>query len=105
MKDLIIKIQKHPFGGDFLAINLFCIIFTVRDLTPVEINHERIHSAQQRELLFIPFFIWYIIEWFILYVKYKDSLKAYYNIRFEKEAYYHEKDLNYLINRKHYRYK
>ena len=98
------KIKKHPFGGNFLAINLFGFIFTLRDLDAVELNHERIHSAQQRELLYLPFFIWYGIEWCILYLKYKDWAKAYYHIRFEQEAYNHEYDMLYLKSRKHFRY-
>ena len=65
----IIKIKRHPFGGNYLAINLFGFIFTLRDLDKVELNHELIHSAQQKELLYLPFFIWSGIEWFILYLK------------------------------------
>lgn len=99
------KIKKHPFGRNYLAINLFGFIFTLRDLNKVELNHELIHSAQQRELLYLPFFIWYGIEWLLLYFKYKDCNTAYYNIRFEREAYNHQYDLNYLKNRKHFKYK
>lgn len=101
----IIKIRRHPFGGNFVAINLCGFVFSVRDLTPCELNHERIHTAQQRELLFLPFFIWYVAEWLVLCAKYRDSLKAYYHIRFEQEAYRHGNDLTYLQHRKHYRYK
>ena len=101
----IVKIKRHPFGGDYLAINLFGFIFTLRDLDRVELNHELIHSAQQRELLYIPFFIWYGIEWVVLYLKYHDWQVAYYHIRIEKEAYRHVGDLFYLSNRKHYRYR
>ena len=100
----IIKIKKHPFGGNYLAINLFGFIFTLRDLDKVELNHELIHSAQQKELLYLPFFIWYGIEWFILYLKYKNWTKAYYHIRFEREAYHHEHHLDYLKRRKHFNY-
>lgn len=32
----IVKIKRHPFGGDYLAINLFGFIFTLRDLDRVE---------------------------------------------------------------------
>ena len=53
----IIYIKKHPFGKNYLAINLFGLIFTLRDLNPIELNHELIHSVQQRELLYLPFFI------------------------------------------------
>lgn len=52
---IIVKIKRHPFGGDFTAINLFGVIFTLRDLSPSELNHELIHTAQQRELLYVPF--------------------------------------------------
>ena len=99
------RIKKHPFGGNFLAINLFGFIFTLRDLDEVELNHELIHSAQQRELLYLPFFFWYGIEWLMLYFKYKDWTTAYFNIRFEREAYIHQDDLNYLKKRKHFKYK
>lgn len=44
----------------FIAINLFGIIVTCEDLSKVELNHELIHTAQARELLYIPFYLWYI---------------------------------------------
>ena len=96
----IIRIKRHPFGKNYLAINLFGFIFTLRDLDSVELNHELIHSAQQRELLYLPFFIWYGIEWLVLWFKYRDWTMAYYHIRFEQEAYRNQNDLSYLKNRK-----
>ena len=101
----VFKIRRHPFGGNFLAINLFGFIFALRDLSPRELNHERIHTAQQRELLYLPFFLWYVTEWIVLCLKYRDMLKAYYHIRFEQEAYRHEGDPTYLNHRCHYHYK
>lgn len=92
-------------GKNYLAICLFGFIFSIRPLNTTELNHELIHAAQQKELLYIPFFIWYGIEWIILYFKYKDWEKAYFHIRFEKEAYFHQHDYNYLNHRRHYRYK
>ena len=97
-------VKRHPMGGDFLAICLFGFIFSIRPLNKTELNHELIHVAQQKELLYIPFFIWYFIEWLMLCVKYRDRLQAYYHIRFEKEAYRHQNDLTYLSKRKHFRY-
>ena len=44
----------------FIAINLFGIIVTCEELSKVELNHELIHTAQARELLYIPFYLWYI---------------------------------------------
>tara|TARA_R110000737_G_scaffold5527_1_gene18563 strand:+ start:1869 stop:2243 length:375 start_codon:yes stop_codon:yes gene_type:complete len=64
------------------------------------INHESIHIKQQEELLIIPFYVLYILEWFIKLFFY--GKKAYYNISFEREAYNNERDLEYLNNRKKY---
>ena len=52
----VIKIRKRAFMGDFYAINLFGMIITYEKLSKEELNHERIHSAQQKELLYIPFY-------------------------------------------------
>lgn len=90
-----------PFPG-YKAINLFGIIFARKQLKDIDINHEAIHTEQMKELLYIGFYIWYFIEWLILLFKYGN--KAYKNIRFEKEAYKYEKDLDYLKTRKHYNY-
>ena len=92
-------------GKNFLAICLFGFVLSIRPLDATELNHELIHAAQQKELLYIPFFIWYGIEWVILRLKYKSWMEAYYHIRFEQEAYRHERDHQYLSHRKHYRYK
>lgn len=97
-------VKRHPMGGDFTAICLFGFVFSIRPLTKAEQNHERIHAVQQKELLYIPFFVWYFIEWLILCIKYRDRLKAYYHIRFEEEAYRHQNDLDYLAKRKPYHY-
>ncbi|WP_333810297.1 hypothetical protein [Flavobacterium sp.] len=63
------------------------------------LNHERIHLQQQLELLVIPFFIWYGLEFLLRYFQFKDKREAYHNISFEREAYANEKDLNYLKKR------
>src|ERR1700747_3499875 len=54
------------------------------------LNHERIHLKQQKELLILPFYIWYLIAL---------KRKGYMNISFEKEAYANENDLTYLKKR------
>lgn len=64
------------------------------------INHEKIHIRQQLEMLIIFFYIWYGLEFLLLWLKYRDGFKAYKNISFEQEAYAHEQDLQYLKNRK-----
>ena len=70
----------------------------------VMINHERIHIRQQVELLVIPFFVWYFVEFLIRFLVCKDIDKAYRNISFEREAYAHESDFNYLRSRSFWRF-
>jgi hypothetical protein len=100
----ILKIKRLPFGSNFLAITLGELILTTDRMDDYELNHELIHVAQQRELLYLPFFVWYVTEWLVLTLKYRDWMKAYYNIRFEREAYRHQHDLSYLSHRRHYHY-
>lgn len=100
---MVIYNKIIPFKG-YKAINLFELIFVRKGctFTPVDLNHEKIHSAQMRELLYIGFYLWYLFEWLFLLIKYQDTHKAYRNIRFEKEAYAHEDDRYYLEYRTHY---
>lgn len=63
------------------------------------INHEKIHIRQQAEMLVVPFFVWYILEYLIRLVQYRDNYEAYLNISFEREAYAQERDLDYLEKR------
>ena len=65
----------------------------------VLINHEKIHLKQQLELLIIPFFIIYTVEFLIRLFQYKKWELSYRNISFEREAYNNEKDFNYLETR------
>ena len=66
------------------------------------VNHEVFHAAQQREMLWIPFYIIYIIEFLAKSVYYKSFSKGYLNISHEKEAYRNDYNLNYLKHRKHF---
>ena len=100
---MIIYNKIIPFKG-YKAINLLSIIFVRKGciFSDIDLNHERIHTAQMKELLFIGFYIWYLIEWLCLLIKYRSMHEAYKNIRFEKEAYANQKDLEYLKNRLHF---
>ena len=62
-------------------------------------NHERIHLKQQLELLILPFFLLYSFEFIFRLYQYKHWKTAYKNISFEREAYYNEKNLEYLETR------
>lgn len=96
------KLRKNkilPFGG-FKAINLFGILF-YKGKTPSEktINHESIHTAQMKELLYIFFYIWYGIEYFIRLFQRGNKYRS---ISFEREAYNNDDNLDYLKTRKKY---
>ena len=41
------------------------------------INHESIHTAQMKEMLYLGFYLWYGIEWFVKLIKYRNGYKAY----------------------------
>lgn len=65
----------------------------------VLLNHEKIHLRQQLELLILPFFVWYLLEYSVRLLIYRDRKKAYRNICFEREAYANEKSPDYLKSR------
>ena len=107
----IIRNNIIPFKG-FKAINLFGILF-VRgnaELSDEVINHESIHTAQMKEMLYIPFYIWYGIEYLCKRWNYT-AKEAYRAISFEREAYNNQDNLKnvsvihgltYLIRRNNY---
>lgn len=87
-----------------ICLNLFGTMWA-RDTSWIDryvVNHERIHTAQQRELLFIPFYLLYVIEWLFRLLQYRRLHAAYINISFEREAYAHGRDLTYLSRRPPY---
>ena len=97
------KIRENrfiPFKG-FNAINIFGVVFVRYGATVSErtIRHESIHTAQMKEMLYIFFYLWYVVEWIIrLFMK----GNAYRNISFEREAYSNEDDVIYLEDRKRF---
>lgn len=97
----VIYNKYFPFKP-FYAINMLCIVFVRKDvgyLSQYDINHEAIHSAQMKELLFLLFYFLYVAEWIWGLFKYRDTLKAYMNISFEREAYHNQSNLYYLQQR------
>lgn len=100
---MIIICQRLLKNTKISGITLFpFILLRKKELrhNPILINHEKIHLRQQLELLIIPFYIWYLSEYYIKYLKYKNPDLAYRNISFEKEAYDNDQNLDYLKNRK-----
>ena len=115
-----------PFKG-FKALTIWPFMFIRKDATisDVNMNHEKIHAAQQKEmnivvfvlLLFAAFvglfplwrvictpfvyFVLYGIEYVIRLFMYGfDKDKAYINISFEREAYANQYNFDYLSTRK-----
>lgn len=120
---IIIRNKALPFPG-YKAINLFGVLFVRKgaSINDKTVNHEQIHSKQIEEVmftLFLPFFIvawhttfylliawifsyyiWYVAEWLIHLIRFKDRNIAYRRISFEMEAYTHDGDMEYLKKRK-----
>jgi hypothetical protein len=93
LKPTIAGITLCPFG-------IYIKEEYLNELNYKLINHEKIHWKQQIEMLIIPFYIWYILEFSIRY--FKSSKTAYKNISFEQEAYSNDDNLEYLKSRKIY---
>lgn len=88
-----------PFKG-FKAINLFGLLFVRKGkvMREKDLNHERIHTEQMKELLYVFFYLWYVIEWLCKL----PFGSAYKSISFEQEVYDNDDNLNYLSCRKRY---
>lgn len=99
----IIRNNIIPFAG-YKAMNLFGVLFVRGNarIDDITLNHEKIHTAQMKEMLYIFFYVWYVIEWFIRLFAFKGAKFAYRNISFEREAYSNDKDQDYLNTRKRF---
>lgn len=99
---MILIASKYLIPKGYTAMAIFPFVL-LRDKklqeNKVLLNHEKIHLRQQVELLVLPFYIWYVAEYLLRLIAYRDKKKAYLNISFEREAYAKETDHNYLINR------
>ena len=99
---MFLVVSRHlvPRGFGGLAIFPFIFLASMRlkGDSPF-INHERIHLRQQAEMLIVPFFLWYGLEFLVRLIAERNFSRAYHNISFEREAYAMEKDPLYLKNR------
>ena len=87
-----------PFKG-FKCINLFGVLFARKGAYIGEqtLNHERIHTAQMKEMFYVGFYVWYFVEWLLELCHYGTT--AYHTNTFEREAFANDDDLTYLDNR------
>lgn len=104
---MILIVSKYLVPQGYRGLTVFPLVFlksaeSKRDA--VLVNHEKIHLRQQLELLVLPFFVWYGLEFLIRFLKYRDRQMAYRKISFEQEAYANEKNLHYLKQRSFWRF-
>lgn len=96
----MIILKNFPLKNRIAGITLWPFILIKNpDPTRCLIRHEQIHLRQQLEMLIVPFYLWYFIEWLIRWWVYKDRHLAYLNISFEREAYKNELNAEYLSQR------
>lgn len=107
--------SKHIPPKPFFGISLAGFFIFRKDgrLTEVDVRHEHIHFLQQLEWLFVGFFVLYHVEylWHLVRLLLKRpkgqrfgqvSMEAYRRISFEREAYRHEREVDYLKTRRHW---
>ena len=121
MVPIIVENSRVPtffdfFGLKLYGIMLFPFIFIIpedqinrheqssrKKLTKeIVINHEKIHFRQCLETLVIGFYVIFIIQYLVNYYMTSNSAYSFVKICFEKEAYKHCHNLNYLRYRKPY---
>lgn len=94
-----------PLKGN-IAITILWWMVVRKDkankLSPVVINHEHIHYAQERELWYVGFYVLYVFMFIANMLVVWDWDKAFRRIPFEEEAYANAASLNYLENRRRF---
>jgi len=94
---MFLIVTKYLIPRGYAALTVFPFVIlseSVSKQNKVLINHEKIHLKQQAELLVVPFFVWYLIEYLVRLVLLRNHNAAYRNISFEREAYANERNLN-----------
>lgn len=99
---MFVIVAKYLIPKGYRGLTVFPFVFikyAFDSENKVLVNHEKIHLRQQLELLVLPFFVWYFVEYAVRLLQYKNANLAYRNISFEREAYDNEQHLNYLETR------
>ena len=103
---LMNKFLRWILRGQYSAITLCPFGIYVKSWNVINprrtstLDHETTHWKQQLEMLVVPFYIWYLLEWLIKLLIY--GKQAYYEISFEREAYYNDNSHGYNDRRKPY---
>jgi len=105
---MFLIVSKYLIPKGYRGLTLFPFVI-IRDFLDREnkvlLNHDKIHIRQQLELLILPFFLLYFLEYLVRLVQFRDKNKAYRNISFEREAYDNERNLDYLKTRSFWKFK
>lgn len=104
---MFLIVAKYLIPKGYRGLAVFPFVFVKYEMDKgnrIVVNHEKIHLRQQLELLILPFFIWYLIEYCVRLIQYKNANLAYRNISFEREAYTNESNFEYLKNRPSFRF-
>jgi hypothetical protein len=99
---MFVIVSRYLIPKGFGGLTVFpFIVFRRKEqaLDAVYVNHEKIHIRQQLELLVLPFFVWYFLEYMVRLVWCRNKNTAYKSISFEREAYENEKSPDYLKSR------
>ena len=87
MRMLTIHTRHFP-PGDYRAITLFpVVVYKGAPLTERERQHERVHLWQQLALLIVLFYVLYFLFWLVALLRFRNWMRAYRSIPFERSAY------------------
>ncbi len=84
------------------AMAMWPFIFVREGFSEADLNHERIHGEQQKELLLIGFVLLYILLFLLRLFRYCSWKKACSTCPFETEACFWEHDMGYLNQRERF---
>jgi len=100
----LLKINSFFAGTDVIGFQFFIWLFVDSiekwKNRPISRQHELIHFQQGRELLFIFFWFFYVLNYLVNLLIYWNGHEAYINICFEREAYAMQKESGYLAKRR-----
>ena len=98
----MILYSRYLVPNGYLGLTIYPFVFLKNKKLKEDarlINHENIHLKQQLELFILPFYVWYVVEFFLRLCFYKNWHLAYKNISFEREAYANESNAKYIHQR------
>lgn len=85
-----------------IIVLLFNKVYTNTRLLPYEVNRFKIYAAQQKELLYVFWYLIYAIEFIVKLVRKRNIVNAIASISFVKEATYNQRQYKYMDTRRNY---